>query len=125
MLYLQSPSIQKLKSYTSNYMNYQLEETIVGTWFDNKPVYRKMFTDIEYKSDGTLSSSIDMSDVNIDTVVNLFGCRYVTTSKNCFIGNSTALLSYNTGNKIIQGQSASQSVSAGVYKFIVIEYTKV
>ena len=57
--------------------NYSTTETKIGTWIDGKPIYRKVITGyrtLETSTDGTqVINPIDVSGLNVDSVVNLTG----------------------------------------------------
>lgn len=56
---------------------YSTEETKIGTWVDGKPIYRKVITGyktLTTSTDGTqVINPIDVSSLNVDSVVNLSG----------------------------------------------------
>ena len=60
------------KQKVDNANTYSTEEIRIGTWIDNKPIYRKTFTSI-YVSANSTDYNIDISDLNIDNVISLSG----------------------------------------------------
>lgn len=66
---------------SSNANNYSTEEKEIGTWLDGKKLYQKSFTNIVLSD--SAASTIDISDLNIDTPVHIFGGVW-TPSKTLF-----------------------------------------
>lgn len=67
----------KFGSGGSSEIAYSTEETKIGTWVDGKPIYRKVITGYKTRTtstDGTqVINPIDVSSLNVDSVVNLSG----------------------------------------------------
>ena len=53
--------------------DYSLEEKIIGTWINGKPLYQKVLNNINMLSDSYDRQSIDVSDLNIDNVIKIDG----------------------------------------------------
>ena len=112
---------------------YSTNETIVGTWIDGKPLYRKV-VDLNCPTctrDGVyVDVSTDVSSLNIDYImfknINVF-----CTSYNCFMSYDRIDVAVNTGasvwyditNKNIGVRSNSTTYNGGSITAI-IEYTK-
>jgi len=75
MFYFQSYPINILKNLIGGDMDFSYNERKVGTWVDGKSIYQKSF-DIPYQSEGYH----DVSDLNIENVVLLFGIIKVRSS---------------------------------------------
>lgn len=60
--------------------NYSTEETRIGTWIDGKPLYRKVFQTTSPSASN--SYVIDISNLGIDTVINIFGIINVINNVN-------------------------------------------
>lgn len=58
---------------------YATEEQVIGTWLDSKPIYRKVFPLSFALSSAVNTDIIDISSLNIDTCVNIYG-KYEPTS---------------------------------------------
>lgn len=61
------------KKLLENKYNYSLEEQVVGTWIDGKPVYQKTFSTITPSVKDTNLDIIDLSELNIDKSLNIDG----------------------------------------------------
>ena len=102
---------------------FRLDEQVWGTWVDGKTIYRKIFTDIPYKSNGTFTNgNIDVSDLNIETVVRIEGTRHVNENFYPMSGNSYV---YVVGNELRgNAESGVPALSVGKYVWIALYYTK-
>ena len=93
---------------------YSTDETVIGTWIDGRPIYRKVFT--------TNSNDIDVTDLNIDVPIRFdaygtFDGGYkllITTGS----ASSSARQMYLKNNHIIL------EVNSFVTQHVVIEYVK-
>ena len=104
---------------TNNYQIYSTTETRIGTWINNKPLYRKVITGTTADGDTT----IDLSSLNIDLIVNMKGVA----------GNSG---DYKPINFYFYGYSISSRYSFGTMYvwastpyanlpfYLTVEYTK-
>lgn len=107
-----------------DYQKYSTTERQIGTWINNKPIYRKVFSGI------TLPSSLYQafaSVPNADTIVNSWGILYDGTSRIQFpFANpdfGTFLYYYfDSTNKVFKNVQSSNWFG-GTVDFIV-EYTK-
>ena len=122
-----APSVHAVNEKINTLTTYSTTETIVGTWIDGKPIYRKCF-----KKTGTLSN-ITTDIANIDDVIkmqvlikdntnnywrNIPWCYNSNSYDNAFFGG--AYLS-NTGTLGFQVGSGL----TGTSKYIaILEYTK-
>lgn len=90
--------------FDKSYLSYSTEETLTGgTWIDGKPIYRKVIA-----SGGQVipSGSIDLSSLNIDTIVewhtsigdNLGKFPWATINNNvyCYLSTSSKLVVYTS-----------------------------
>ena len=103
---------------------YSSEEQVIGTWIDGKPIYRIVYQNIAYTTAGALKPTIDVSSLNVDTVIRIDGFRYLNNiyyrmGTNCYVY-------YDTSSKILTGSifSGTSSVQSGKYTSIIFEYTK-
>ena len=106
--------------------DFSLAEQAWGTWVDGKTIYRKIFTDIAYKSNGTLTDgNIDLSDLNIEKVIKIDGCRISDTTNNFFPMSANMYL-WVSEDRQLKGslENGTSSVSTGKYLFAAIYYTK-
>lgn len=58
---------------------YSTEERRIGTWIDGKPIYRKVFSGTT-GGVNVKKAIYDLSNLNIETAVNLYGFVYRTDS---------------------------------------------
>ncbi|MBR4003092.1 MAG: hypothetical protein IKI95_03365 [Clostridia bacterium] len=94
-------------------------EIRIGTWIDNKPLYRKVFTG--NLVDGDLT--IDMSSYNMSVVVNTYGrCGTIGNYRplNFYLSGYYISTRYSGGTMYI----AASSAYAGEPFELVVEYTK-
>lgn len=70
---------------------YSTEETVCGTWIDGKSIYRKVVQGALAKDSGTPLVFANVSDLEIDQLVNLYG----NTKENNNIVQLTLQTSYN------------------------------
>ena len=110
--------VNEVNSNLSDFVNYSLDETIIGAWIDGKPIYRKFLY-----ANQQIPNSIDVSSLNIETIVKIGG--FVNSYGNIipiqFNDGITRMPAYyNSGQKTIV--FAPNSDSHVGYMFI--EYTK-
>ena len=61
---------------------YSTEETVCGTWINCKPVYQKTYIGAQINSsESTWVNSIDVTDLNIDNFLFLYGTFVYTDGK--------------------------------------------
>ena len=73
-----------LKSWVINIINkvskknnkYSTDETVIGTWIDGKPLYRKVIKETNYVISKSQNHDIDISTMNIDNISALYGVLY-------------------------------------------------
>ena len=104
--------------------NYSTEEVRIGTWIDGKPLYRKVF-DITNPADSNTNYG-DVSDLNISTLVHLYGYYSKDTTGKFNIpfydsDSNYCVMFVNSGNKL-RGRfgESSRILEAKV----ILEYTK-
>ena len=88
----------QLSKNPSSNSNYSTEEQVVGTWVDNKPIYRKCIdcTNSPITTNGVSKEiKIDISDLEIDTIISNY-----------------CILKSNTYNRIIPYTSVSMGSSS-------------
>ena len=92
-------------------MTYSTNEIVVGTWIDNKPIYRKVYS---ISGDMTASAWTTLTSLsNVDTLVKgLMGGG----SNNC-VWNDTLL-------RVVNNNLQYYSPLGHAYTWVVIEYTK-
>ena len=92
-------------------MTYSTNEIVVGTWIDNKPIYRKVYS---ISGDMTASAWTTLTSLsNVDTLVKgLMG----GSSNNC-VWNDTLL-------RVVNNNLQYYSTLSHFYTWVVIEYTK-
>lgn len=109
-------------------VNYSLEEQVIGSWIDGKPLYRKTFINKTIYASSGWTSWIDVSELNIDrlsfTIVDLnFNQRNSDWIQD--LGSLAQYLSiaYNDTSKYIE-HYVSRSGTYYDFGFITIQYTK-
>lgn len=100
--------------------DYSLEEKEIGTWVDGKKIYRKTIFLV-----GTFSaesSTVVMSDSDIDTIINMYG---ITVNDNIF--QTTIPYSYPNQNMAIYRHNGNIYYYTKINisnVYITLEYTK-
>ena len=105
---------------------YSTNEQVVGTWIDGKPIYRKVIQTPGPTEVGVIKS-IDITDLNAETVVRLDGRYFWDSTK-----SNTSILSTNANGysylAVSGGNSISMNLSIpnwiGAQATIFFEYTK-
>ena len=100
---------------------YSIDERIVGSWIDGRPIYQILINNESY------STLIDVSNLDIKTLINLKGCA-VHLETDCFtfpyseVGSNFYInMYYRTSDKKIH---INRSTNAALPKIIFIQYTK-
>lgn len=69
------------KNYTDELQTYSTSETRIGTWIDGKPIYRKIYNNVNITTSNT--DLIDITSLGIRNVVKIYGLIF-TSSNNTF-----------------------------------------
>lgn len=122
--------------YSTNYINtlqtYSSVETRIGTWIDDKPIYRKVISNISTSSGNEFWVSINAS---VDTFVNIsaFGKDANTGAFEPIPTVNTSDSTYNNGLRAYNSQGGSHANQIRITKgtgsiiataFLIVEYTK-
>jgi hypothetical protein len=114
---------------------YSTEETVCGKWIDGKQIYRKVITGTLANDSGDSLVFADVSGLNIDRLVHLYG----SAANKAETGQIIFQTSYNRTESLLVAVNMVYDVSAGklLYYFVnvggyysgatayvVIEYTK-
>ena len=106
---------------------YSTNETVIGTWIDGKPIYRKVI-DFGALPNGTIKS-VAHNITNLDIITKLYGVANNDSNKTCLplpSGNSPSVA--NSIYLYILGKDVNVDcgVNASSYNrsYIIIEYTK-
>jgi hypothetical protein len=116
-------------------MNYSLDEQVVGTWIDGKPLYQKTynFGAIPNNTSKTVSTGFRIDEVRF---VELFGYAYRSSDSAGFylpngslsvavIGNNIAIFTKDDGNGMIDILiSTKANLSTYTETFITLRYIK-
>lgn len=108
--------------------NYSTEEQLIGTWIDNKPLYRKTLV----KTSETAVTYLNLGSINdVDYINVINGCTQFTNGvQTYYVPTSTYETSTNFSKFYIQKTSANiahinwtgNSTSGTIYA--IVEYTK-
>jgi len=104
---------------------YSTEETVVGTWIDGKPVYRKMYVDSVSAPHGSWATYANVSSLNIDHPVKL-QFEYRNSNSNYPVRpgpDGQCVIALNSAKTAIGVSSLVSSTSLPV-NLVIIEYTK-
>jgi len=114
------PNIDKIRIDNVDYditkgETYSTEETVIGTWIDGKPIYRKV-----YNITGS-NLTQDVTDLHIDTLVKLDGFINDGMPLNLYMDNSHFCFTHC--NSLTEISCSMTGWTATKVKYI-IEYTK-
>lgn len=72
--------IQDAKDYTDEKAQevYSTDEVRIGTWINGKPIYRKIFTNVNITSSNT--DLINISSLGMQNIVKIYGALFTTSS---------------------------------------------
>ena len=107
---------------------YSTEEQIIGTWINGKPIYKKTFNEIIGPTvQNTWQDAVDVSSLNIDLVLNIYGSSFTGTDYYIPLGCSGQGGSifvqaiYRLSSQTIQILSQANT---NCTNYITMEYTK-
>lgn len=119
---LKSWVISLVNKVTKKSNKYSTDETVVGTWIDGKPIYRKVIKDINTSiptKGWTLITNIDDIELVINSIL-FYGDE-----------NNTSFFANGTGNFSVEVNTSNNGIllwnrvgSVTYIKAAVIEYTK-
>lgn len=107
--------INKKLSYSSN-------EIVIGTWIDDKTIYRKCFT-------GTFSND-EIVLTGVDTLINLHGSALLATKIRAipfyqYYGGNEFCVTFQTESNNVKMVACDSGTGVSVYADFVLEYTKI
>lgn len=113
-------NLESMKTY-SKYSTYSTEEQVIGKWVDGKTIYRKFVY-----SGQNAENSIDISGLNIETIINIDGFGRLMNSSSIIpiqFYDSTTFCGfyYDSATKTLRAKATNVLVNA----YIWVEYTKV
>ena len=102
--------------------NYSLEEQVVGTWIDGRPLYEKTMNlgSIEIVSNKTIN--LEISNENISEIIS---SKFIVTSTNTSDGGTTYIDLWKSGSKFAYIASAGWGAHSYRTVYLVIQYTKI
>ena len=119
-------AINENNSQITNLNTYSTTEQIIGTWIDNKPIYRKCFYINSLPNASTLIT--DYSIDNLGWVIDVYGtARNRTNYQNMFPINNSRPISTNSTVGAYYDQSIKIETNtdrSGFEAYIIVEYTK-
>lgn len=102
---------------------FSLEEQIWGEWIDGRKIYRKIFTDLTYNTQGELTTGyVDISSLDIDVVLNIQGTRIY--NGNSYYPMGAVIFAYTSGNQLRSKLQSNATVAAGEWIWIALYYIK-
>lgn len=117
-------SSEKTKAEIDAKQKYSTEEKVIGEWIDGKPIYRKVL-DVRTNGLGVTGFSINISDLNIDYLVN---SNVLGSGNNNYSGNKWVLSCVTSSGTIdlyIEGATQNLRGKSNEYmQFAILEYTK-
>ena len=128
-IYDNSVNIDNINGELDTLTTYSTDEQVIGTWVDNKPIYRKCFYVSSFPNN--TESKIDVSTSNIDFVVKLYGFAKTDIAGNKINGSpingSRYNASYGTFDVFLDNDEISIVTGmdrTNYYGYIILEYTK-
>lgn len=119
--YIDSTGIVHNKTKLSDILTYSIDEKIIGTWIDGKPIYQKTFV-----GNWVNNESIILNDESIDNFIDVVGWANSLTywiKTDFYDGNTQVTLLAEDKNRLKftgnQGGSAIWNL-----KYFTIKYTK-
>lgn len=110
---------------SKNVENYSTTETKIGTWYNNKPLYRKVIALSNITSSTSNADFEDLSSLNIEEVAHLYGYYYAGGNKFSVPFQDSeqnyCVMFVSSANKL-RGRIVNSSGS--IYARVVVEYTK-
>ena len=105
---------------------YSLEETVVGTWIDGKPIYRKTLFLHKSLTAGAWTLLCDISGLNIETIINSCACYVSEASTSGYyrIGNDEQMMIGVNKNKTTLNGHCVAELSNVYVQHATLEYTK-
>lgn len=104
---------------------YSTQETVIGTWIDGKPIYRKVFPFTITLSYSDWRPAIDLTGLNIDYLITYNGSIDLNNYGIRAVDNGELITKYDSGTKQFSIYSAATSFgnlnASGV---VLFEYTK-
>ena len=103
----------------TNATTYSTTETVVGTWADGKPIYRKIYEFSNISPSDTKYTALGID--NLYRIVNWSGSVETNgTARSCFVSGIVPFVHYQNGNIYVAntGSETINSIS------VIIEYTK-
>ena len=104
---------------------YSTNEIVIGRWIDGKPLYRKTYQTTNIASTNT--NIVDITNLNIDTPVRLYGMIISSTGNKFIIPSYDSSATYNiilANLTSIRGRAVLGDGGSIVNAYITIEYTK-
>lgn len=103
-----------------NKNNYSTEETVVGTWIDGKPIYRKVISPLPTIDFATSGWKIIGNLPNCDTFVNRF-ISYIDSDNRTRFEGMYLQISFLNGTLYGAGTGGMDRI---ILKSVIVEYTK-
>ncbi len=105
---------------------YSDTERCIGIWRDNKPLYQKTY---QITTPSTLNDSVQVQDIsalNVDTVVNLFGHYHssINWGLNIYFNTSRSSNVFVNGAKTYISMLVNDNATLNQTAYVTIQYTK-
>lgn len=98
------------------------EETVIGTWIDGKPIYRKVFCGLTIPTQA-VDLVLTYANIDVDTMTSIRGLGVQANSNRCVFPNPDMHLYYNAQDGSIMAW-CNNSHFINIPVTVVIEYTK-
>ena len=125
----QYPTAKAVKDYVDKKQTYSTNETVVGTWIDGKPIYRKVYEISSLPNKGRMY--VDCNIPNVQHVITMRGVMESSTewdSMPSAYTNGTlidSLVIERTGNTLTRIRILNNFDRSKFSAFVILEYTKI
>lgn len=124
----QYPSAKAVKDYVDKKQTYSTKETVIGTWIDGKPIYRKVYEISSLPNKGRMYVACNIP--NVQHVITMRGVMESSTewdSMPSAYTNGTlidSLVIERSGNTLTNIRILNNFDRSGFSAFVLLEYTK-
>lgn len=107
-----------------NKFNFSLQEQVIGTWIDDKPIYRKVF-EINMTASST-SVAVNVQNLNIKNIIHIEGISQTDPmASNYYWADIDKFRAYyNPVNYRLMVQCGSDFPARPFTAYVILEYTK-
>lgn len=121
--------VEESKNILIGGVNYSLEEQLIGTWIDGKPLYQKsfVFRNISYTGNSTTKTGyiyIDMSNYDMVIIESLIGENSANPARKFYLGDGVSINAITYVNEFQLEMTGWWATNVLNTIYITIRYTK-